>query len=108
MTLFAAIIRGNSVPEIPPRPRNESGMNAHNFNRGTAINQPAPHGNLGYVLEEEGKLAEAVAEFQRAIQLDPKMAPAHNDLGHVLEKQGKPKEAAVEFTRAHELQPNRF
>jgi tetratricopeptide (TPR) repeat protein len=45
--------------------------------------------NAGAILMNQGKVAEAKAEFQRAIQLDPKMAEAHYQLAMTLINEGK-------------------
>ena len=40
----------------------------------------AAHWRLGLVLEKMGRKAEAIAEFEKAIRLDPKFEPAQKDL----------------------------
>ena len=49
-----------------------------------------------------GRLKEAVAEYQKAIELDPKLAPAHNNLGNALSDMGRLKEAVAEYQKAIE------
>jgi Flp pilus assembly protein TadD len=51
------------------------------------------HNGLGYVLARQGRTDEAVAEFQKAIDVDPKFTPAYNNLAEALAKQGKLEEA---------------
>ena len=41
---------------------------------------------------DQGKLDEAVAQYQRALALKPDFAEAHNNLGNALKDQGKPEE----------------
>ncbi len=43
----------------------------------------------GTVLEKEGKHDEAIAKFQKAIELDPTYSIPYNDSGTYLENQGK-------------------
>jgi serine/threonine-protein kinase len=64
-----------------------------------------PHHNLGLALQAQGKLAEAVEEYHKAIDLDPKLAPAHNTLGNALKAQGKLSEAVQAFHKAIALDP---
>ena len=52
------------------------------------------HNGLGYVLARQGQTDEAVAEFRKAIDADPKFTPAYNNLGKALAEQGKLEEAA--------------
>jgi Flp pilus assembly protein TadD len=51
------------------------------------------HNGLGYVLAREGRTDEAIAEFRKAIDVDPKFTPAYNNLADTLAKQGKLEEA---------------
>jgi Flp pilus assembly protein TadD len=51
------------------------------------------HNGLGYVLARQGRTDEAVAEFRKAIDADPKFTPAYNNLADALAKQGKLEEA---------------
>src|SRR5262249_14505894 len=54
-------------------------------------------------LRDQGKMAEAIAAFQKAIRLKPDYAEAHCNLGHVLSHQGQFREALAEVRRGHEL-----
>jgi tetratricopeptide (TPR) repeat protein len=64
------------------------------------------HTNLGNALDDQGKLAEAIAEFREAIRLQPNLTDVHINLGNALRGQGKPEEAIAEFREAIRLQPN--
>ena len=64
------------------------------------------HGNLGLALQNQGKLAEAVACYRRALDLDPDYADVHSNLGLALQNQGKLAEAVACYRRALELKPN--
>src|SRR5262245_34866371 len=56
--------------------------------------RPEPHNNLGLVLAQEGKLAEAVASFREAARLKPDFADSHSNLGNALQELGSLEEAA--------------
>jgi len=64
------------------------------------------HNNLGAALAGQGRLAEAVAEYQRTLAIQPDYATAHNNLGLALVAQGNPAEAVPQYERALELQPD--
>jgi tetratricopeptide (TPR) repeat protein len=48
---------------------------------------------------------EAIAEYKKAIELDPKNAPAHNNLGNALRQKGRLDEAIAEYHKAIRLDP---
>ncbi|MBE2212441.1 MAG: tetratricopeptide repeat protein, partial [Opitutaceae bacterium] len=52
-----------------------------------------------------GRAAEAIADLQRAIRLDPLSAPLPETLGFILDDSDRPAEAAAQFERAAELAP---
>src|SRR5262249_50660988 len=64
------------------------------------------HNGLGYVLSREGRDAEAVEEFRKAIDADPKFAPAYNNLADALVAQGKLAEAAEYYRRSLAQRPS--
>lgn len=57
-------------------------------------------------LASEGRLAEAVAEMQKAQQLDPVSRHVNADLAILLFEAGRPKEAWEQFHRTLELDPD--
>ncbi len=61
------------------------------------------HSNLGNLLMNEGRGAEAVIHLREALQADPNFAPAHYNLGIVLERQGKVTEAAEQYQQTVDL-----
>jgi len=61
--------------------------------------------NMGTIFLERGEPQQAVAYFERAIELRPQHAPAHHNLGAVLAALGRHDEATKEFERAVELEP---
>jgi tetratricopeptide (TPR) repeat protein len=63
------------------------------------------HFELGMCWRAKGRLDEAMAEFRRAIELDPKGAPAHHQLGTCLQDRGRLDEAMAEFRRVSDLDP---
>src|SRR5262245_58836927 len=50
----------------------------------------------------------ALAEFQKAIELDPKLAPAHSKIGFIQEKKGDYEAAAKAYSEAVKLNPFSF
>ena len=64
------------------------------------------HNNLGTALRKEGRLDEAIAEYQEALKIDPDYAPAHYNLGNALLQEGKVNNAIVEYEAALKLKPD--
>ena len=64
------------------------------------------HNGLGYVLAKEGRTDEAVAEFRKAIDADPKFAPAYSNLADALAQQRKFEEAAETYQRLLAVKPS--
>jgi tetratricopeptide (TPR) repeat protein len=56
-------------------------------------------------LRDRGQLDEAMAEFRRTIELDPRLPHAHSNLGMCLQARGQLDEAMAECCRALELDP---
>jgi tetratricopeptide (TPR) repeat protein len=68
------------------------------------------YNNLGIALRTQGKTGEAIAEFRKAIELDPQDATAHNNLGMallsmVLQGQGNADEAIKQLGISIALDP---
>ena len=63
------------------------------------------HNGLGNVYHDLGRADEAIAAFQRAIELDPKFAYPHNGLGNVYRNLARYDDAIAAFTSAIELEP---
>ena len=57
----------------------------------------------GSVLYEQGKLPEAIAKYQKAIELDPEYPPPYVNWGRALHKKGKLPEAIAKYQKAVEL-----
>jgi Flp pilus assembly protein TadD len=62
--------------------------------------------NAGIVLTNQGKMAEARPHFERATQLDPKMAEAYYHLGMAYANEGKMAEARKALEQYLALAPN--
>lgn len=63
------------------------------------------HFNLGNVLREEGRAAEAAAAFAKAASLDPELAEAWFNLAGLAEAKGRIEEAAKRYRRALAVAP---
>lgn len=77
------------------------------FRRGLELDPKSAelHNALGWTLFQEGRTAEAVAEYQRAIANEPKHVKSHNNLALALVELGRLDEAATHFRRSLELEP---
>jgi tetratricopeptide (TPR) repeat protein len=64
------------------------------------------HNDLGYVLAAQGRTAEAIEHYQKAVEINPHFAEAHNNLGILLAKQGRTTEAIEHYQRAMEANPS--
>ena len=69
------------------------------------LRQAEAHNNKGVELAEQGRVAEAIAAFNRAIKIYPKYEKAHNNLGLALGSQNYFSEAAVQFQQALAINP---
>jgi Flp pilus assembly protein TadD len=61
--------------------------------------------NYGAELLKQGKLAEAIAEFRRAVELDRNYVGAQRNLGYAYDRQGQIEEAVAAYRKAIELEP---
>lgn len=64
------------------------------------------HNGLGFALDLQKRTDEALAEFHRALELDPDYVPALNNLASTLARQGKLDEAASYYQRSLAAKPN--
>jgi len=60
----------------------------------------------GSDLEEKGRFAEAMAEYDRAIELDPKSVDAYYHRALLFQRQGDSKSAFADFDRITAISPN--
>ncbi len=63
------------------------------------------HYNLGIALNDRGKTDEAMAHYQRAIELRPSYAEAHYNLGRLLAQNGQLDNAVTHYEKALEINP---
>ena len=64
------------------------------------------HSNLGNALFQKGHVDEAIAHYQKALQIKPDYAEACYNLGNVLLKMGSVDEAIVHFQKALQIKPD--
>ncbi|MEG4577250.1 tetratricopeptide repeat protein [Microcoleus sp. N3A4] len=67
---------------------------------------PGQHLKLGNILFKQGQITQAIACYQRAIELNPNLNPAYQNLATALKKQGKLNEAAVCLQKVAALNGN--
>ena len=61
--------------------------------------------NRGLLYFREGKISEAIADYQKAIERDPLYYDAYYELGNIAYQAGDLPKAATLFTKAYELNP---
>ncbi|KQV84526.1 adenylate/guanylate cyclase domain-containing protein [Rhizobium sp. Root1220] len=66
------------------------------------------HASRGLALHQDGRDAEALAEFERALTLEPDLYEANFHYARFLFMQGKFESALVFFTRAAEIRPDDY
>jgi len=71
-----------------------------------ADNSAVAHDGLGTVLLQKDSAAQALAQYERAAQLNPYYASARANIGIALARLGRFSEAPPHFQRALELKPN--
>jgi tetratricopeptide (TPR) repeat protein len=64
------------------------------------------HNNLGAALTEEGRIPEAIAQYEKAVRLCPGKSDLYYGLGCALAAAGRFADAAAEFQQAVEINPN--
>lgn len=62
--------------------------------------------NLARAFELDGKMDRAIAQYERAIQLDPNNEKAHYNLGLILVDKGEPAKAVEHFMKAAAVKPD--
>jgi tetratricopeptide (TPR) repeat protein len=64
------------------------------------------HNNLGYVLVAQGRPAEAIKHYEKALAINPNYAEVINNLGTALLDEGRLDDAAKYYHRAIEIYPD--
>jgi superkiller protein 3 len=60
---------------------------------------------MGKAFSEQKKTDESIAQYQKAIEANPKLASAYNNLGVELEKKGKTDDAKAQYRKALQIDP---
>ena len=64
------------------------------------------HNNLGLLLENQGRIEEAMEHYHKAIQINPNFSEALNNLGVALAAKGRFDEAIENYHKAIQINPN--
>ena len=70
-----------------------------------ASNEAVQRNNLGASLLEQGKVDEAIAEFRKAVERDPKYVAAQLNLGYAYDRRGQTEEAMAQYQKVIALEP---
>ena len=70
------------------------------------LNNPRAHNNLGFILSEEGRIPEAIGQYEEALRIQPDYTGAHYDLGNALVQLGRVAEAIGHYEQALRLKPD--
>jgi len=71
----------------------------------SGLSEAEKHHKAGLQLESQGRLKEAIAEFDEAIRLDPNLSGAYNNRGIVYARLGQFQQAIKDFDEAIRLNP---
>jgi len=64
------------------------------------------HNNFGLVLDQEGRIDEAIAHYHKAMEIRANGAEFYNNLGNALVHKGQIDEAIAQYQRTVEIDPN--
>ena len=64
------------------------------------------HNNLGVALRRDGRVLEAIDQYEQAVQIKPDYAEAYNNLGVALWQEGRVPEATSRYERALRIKPD--
>jgi tetratricopeptide (TPR) repeat protein len=64
------------------------------------------HNNLGTALPQKERVDEAIAQYQKALQIKPDYVEAFYNLGNALARKGRVDEAIAQFQKVLEIQPD--
>ncbi len=77
------------------------------FSRAVAVtkNNYLAHNNLGFYFAQQGRLPEAIAQYETSLRIKPDYEDALNNLGHALAGQGRHAEALPYYEAALRVRP---
>jgi tetratricopeptide (TPR) repeat protein len=75
------------------------------FNSEANVQNAITYNDLGLAKEKKGDLDGAMADYNQAIQLNPKYSAAYDNRGNVKRKKGDVNPANADFNRAVKLNP---
>jgi protein O-GlcNAc transferase len=101
LTLAAVLAKQNKPEDAKAERAKAAELMRANMNRQRA----EVASNSGTSLLQNGKVAEAIVEFQNAISFDPSYPEAHLGLADAFDRQGKTSDAAAERQKAASLHP---
>ncbi|HUI08148.1 MAG TPA: tetratricopeptide repeat protein [Verrucomicrobiae bacterium] len=64
------------------------------------------HNNLGFALQAQGRIGDAIVEYQQALRLKPDYAEAQYNLGVALGQEGKLEDSIEHYEQALRIRPN--
>jgi len=70
------------------------------------LRDPSYHYTLANTFRTQGRTSDAIAHYERALEIDPNHAGAHNNLGVALAAQGRIADAISHFQRAVAIRPD--
>jgi tetratricopeptide (TPR) repeat protein len=70
-----------------------------------APNNPRACYNVGVILAARGKIDEAIAQYNKALEIKPNYARAHGNLGSALARSGRIDEAIVQYQTVMKIDP---
>jgi Flp pilus assembly protein TadD len=62
--------------------------------------------NLGNIFVEQGRMDEAIRQFQKAVEIMPDLADAHNNLGNSFFQLGRMEDAIAQYQKALAIMPD--
>ena len=69
------------------------------------VNAALAHNNLGAILFDQARVAEAIVHLTEALRQNPELAEAHNNLGNAFRETGRLDEAVRHYQEAIRLKP---
>lgn len=73
-----------------------------------SLDSAKAHFNLALAYEKEGKYNEAIAEYNRVLEIDPNYFLVYNNIGNIYTSKNLYDEAIIEYRRCLEIEPNYF